>query len=155
MRKKIFYANVEKETLSNNNYRKVVFTGKSQQFVYMSLKPLDTIHMEVHPDHDQFIRIEKGTGIAIVDRIKYKLVDGIGIIIPAGSAHKIINSSNSVDLKLYSIYSPPEHPPNRVDKTNPDKSNIDTTMTNKDSKLKEKYLKYKEKYLKLKNQIKN
>ena len=113
----------------------------------MSLKPLDTIHMEVHPDHDQFIRIEKGNGIAIVDGIKYKLVDGIGLIIPAGTAHKIINSSNSADLKLYSIYSPPEHPSNRVDKTNPDKSN--TTKTN--TKLKEKYIKYKEKYLNLKN----
>ena len=152
MRKKIFYANVEKETLLNNNYRKVVFTGKSQQFVYMSLKPLDSIHMEVHPDHDQFIRIEKGIGKAIVDGIKYKLADGIGLIIPAGSAHKIINSSNSADLKLYSIYSPPEHPPNRVDKTNPDKSNKSTTKTN--SKLKEKYLKYKQKYLTIKNQMK-
>ena len=136
MRKKIFYADVEKETLLNKNYRKVVFTGKSQQFVYMSLKPLDSIHMEVHPDHDQFLRIEKGTGIAIVDGIKYKLADGIGIIIPAGATHQIINTSNSADLKLYSIYSPPEHDPNRVDKTNPDKSN--TTMTKKNSKLKDK-----------------
>ena len=154
MRKKIFYADVEKETLSNNNYRKVVFTGKSQQFVYMSLKPLDTIHMEVHPDHDQFLRIEKGTGVAIVDGIKYKLADGIGIIIPAGTAHKIINSSDSEDLKLYSIYSPPEHPPNHIDKTNPDKSKK-KSRTKTNSKLKEKYLKYKEKYLTLKNQIIN
>ena len=149
MGKKIFYADIEKETLLNKNYSKVVFTGKSQQFVYMSLKPLDSIHMEVHPDHDQFIRIEKGIGLAIVDRKKYKLADGIGIIIPAGASHQIINTSNSADLKLYSIYSPPEHPPNRVDKTNPDKSNTSTTKIN--SKLKEKYIKYKEKYLSLKN----
>ena len=149
---KIFYANVEKETLSNKNYRKVVFTGKSQQFVYMSLKPLDTIHKETHPDHDQFIRIEKGIGKAIIDGIEYPLFDGIGLIIPAGTEHEIINLSNTEELKLYSIYSPPEHPPGRVDIINPDKSN--TTMTKKNSKLKDKYIKYKEKYLSLKNQMK-
>lgn len=143
---KIFYANVEKETLENKYYRNVVFTGKSQQFVYMSLKPSDTIHMEIHPDHDQFIRIEKGKGVAIVDGINYQLFDGIGLIIPAGSAHKIINSSNTEDLKLYSIYSPPEHPHGRIDKTNPEPEN--------NVNLKAKYLKYKEKYLTLKNKTK-
>ena len=138
----IFYENIEKKTLSNENYRDVAYTSKFQQFVYMSLKPLDTIHMETHPDHDQFIRIEKGRGVAIVNGIEYPLLDGIGLIIPAGSAHKIINLSNTEELKLYSIYSPPEHPPGHIDKTNPDKSN---------DNFNSKYLKYKEKYLTLKN----
>jgi len=133
----IFYANVEQETIANNNYRHVVFTGNNQQFVYMSIKPLDDIHMEVHKDHDQFIRIEKGEGIAILNSIEYKLYDGIGIIIPAGAQHQIINTSKINSLKLYTIYSPPEHKQGLVQESNPDKVNY-----------KEKYLKYKSKYLK-------
>ncbi len=132
----IFYEDVESNTKSNENYRKVVYTGK-MQFVYMSLKPLDDIHMEVHEDHDQFFRIESGNGKAIVNGSEYELKDGIGLIIPAGASHQIINSSNSEPLKLYSIYAPAEHPPNRLDISNPDK-------------LANKYLKYKNKYLKLK-----
>ncbi len=133
----VFYENIETNTIANTYYRKVVYTGK-MQFVYMSLKPLDTIHMEVHKDHDQFFRIEAGTGEAIVNGQTYKLNDGIGLIVPAGAKHKIINTSDTQDLKLYSIYTPPEHNPNRLDVDNPDR-------------LKHKYLKYKNKYLKLKN----
>ncbi len=132
----IFYEDVEANTKSNENYRKVVYTGK-MQFVYMSLKPLDDIHMEVHEDHDQFFRIESGNGKAIVNGSEYELKDGIGLIIPAGASHQIINTSNSEPLKLYSIYAPAEHPPNRLDVSNPDK-------------LANKYLKYKNKYLRLK-----
>ena len=132
----IFYEDVEANTKTNENYRKVVYTGK-MQFVYMSLKPLDDIHMEVHKDHDQFFRIESGNGKAIVNGSEYELKDGIGLIIPAGASHQIINTSNSEPLKLYSIYAPAEHPPNRLDVSNPDK-------------LANKYLKYKNKYLNLK-----
>ena len=132
----IFYEDIEKNTLENDNYRKVVYTGK-MQFVYMSLKPLDDIHMEVHEDHDQFFRIEAGTGEAIVNGKSYKLNDGIGLIVPAGAKHQIKNISENEDLKLYSIYTPPEHKPNRLDVSNPDK-------------LANKYLKYKNKYLRLK-----
>jgi mannose-6-phosphate isomerase-like protein (cupin superfamily) len=132
----IFYEDIEVNTKTNENYRKVVYTGK-MQFVYMSLKPLDDIHMEVHEDHDQFFRIESGIGKAIVNGSEYELKDGIGLIIPAGASHQIINTSNSEPLKLYSIYAPAEHPPNRLDVSNPDK-------------LANKYLKYKNKYLNLK-----
>ncbi len=133
----IFYEDIEKNTLENNSYRKVVYTGK-MQFVYMSIKPLDDIHMETHDDHDQFFRIEDGIGKAIVGDKEYELKDGIGLIVPAGVSHHIINISDKESLKLYSIYSPPEHPPGRLDISNPDK-------------MIKKYIKYKNKYLKLKN----
>ncbi len=138
--KDIFFENIEKNTLSNNNYRKVVYTGK-MQFVYMSLKPLDDIHLEVHHGHDQFFRIEAGKGKAIINGKNYELEDGIGFIVPAGTPHQIINTSQDTELKLYSIYCPPEHPPNRLDETNPDKN---TQL---------KYVKYKNKYLNLKKNI--
>jgi mannose-6-phosphate isomerase-like protein (cupin superfamily) len=140
--KVIFYENIEKNTITNNNYRKVVYTGK-MQFVYMSLKPLDDIHMEIHKEHDQFFRIEAGKGEAIINGQKYDLEDGIGFIISAGTPHQIINTSIDKDLKLYSIYCPPEHPPNRLDVNNPEKN------------LESKYTKYKNKYLKLKNLLNN
>lgn len=118
-----FYENVEKNTIKNKAYRNVVYTGKKQQFVYMTIKPLDDIHMEVHKSTDQYIRIEKGTGIAIINNKKYKLYDGIGLIIPAGTKHQIKNTSKTVELKLYSIYSPPEHKPKLKQMCNPDKKN--------------------------------
>ena len=130
----IFYENIETTTIENTAYRKVVYTGK-MQFVYMNIKPLDDIHKEIHEDHDQFIRIEEGEGEAIIDGKSYKLFDGIGLIIPAGKEHQIINTSKDKELKLYSIYSPPEHKDKLVQEENPDK-------------YKMKYLKYKNKYLK-------
>ncbi len=136
---KVFYQNVEEETIKNQDYRRVVYTGKLQ-FVYMSINPQDNIHLETHPDHDQFFRIEQGEGIAKINGEEFKLYDGIGLVIPAGARHEIMNTSNTDNLKLYTIYSPPEHPPNRINTTNPDK-------------LKQKYFKYKQKYLKLKNKI--
>jgi mannose-6-phosphate isomerase-like protein (cupin superfamily) len=156
---KIFYENIEANTLQNEAYRKVVYTGKSMQFVYMSLQPLDDIHMEIHQDHEQFIRIESGEGKAIIDSIEYKLFDGIGFIIPQGIKHQIINTSSTNKLKLYTIYSPPEHPPNRIQLNNPDKINnrneklneINNEKLNENEKLNKKYLKYKSKYLSLKN----
>ncbi len=137
MNSKVFYENIETNTIENTNYRKVVYTGK-MQFVYMSLKPLDSIKLETHQDHDQFFRIEAGKGQAIVNGNTYELFDGIGLIVPAGAQHQILNTSETEDLKLYSIYSPHEHPPTRLDVNNPDK-------------LKQKYFKYKQKYLEIKN----
>ena len=136
----IFYEDIETKTQENTAYRKVVYTGK-QQFVYMSIKPLDDIHKEVHNEHDQFIRIEDGEGTAIINDKTYKLYDGIGLIIPAGATHQIINTSKDKDLKLYTIYSPPEHKSNTLQINNPDKE------------YKNKYLKYKNKYLRLKQTI--
>ncbi len=145
--KPIFYENIERETIKNKFYRKVVYTGK-MQFVYMSIKPKDDIHMEVHDDHDQFFRIESGEGEALINNQKYKLSDGIGFIVPAGAEHKITNTSKNQDLKLYSIYSPPEHPPNRLDINNPDKLN--NVLTQSSGNYYSKYLKYKNKYLETK-----
>ena len=135
MSEKPFYANLEEITLCNDSYRKVLYTGKNQQFVLMSIKPLDDIHLETHPETDQFIRIEKGKGVAIIDKKIYDLHDGIGLIIPAGAKHQIKNTSENEHLKLYTIYSPPEHKDKLEQINNPDKF---------------KYLKYKTKYLELK-----
>jgi mannose-6-phosphate isomerase-like protein (cupin superfamily) len=116
----IFHLNIEKETLNNKNYRKVLFTTKYMQIVIMALKPSDYIPMEIHENHDQFIRIEKGNGLAIIDGKKYILFDGISIIIPSGQSHKIINTCKNNYLKLYTIYSPPEHENNTIQKNNPE-----------------------------------
>ena len=152
---KIFYENIDDKTLENNLYREVLYTSKNQQFVVMSINPNDNIKMEVHKDHDQFIKIDKGMGIAIVDGTEYKLFEGIGIIIPAGTKHEIINSGIE-KLKLYTIYSPPEHDNGEKDVNNPDKSinklKESETDLNK-SDYKDNYLKYKNKYLKKKYQI--
>jgi len=104
-----FNANIEKETLENNNFRKVLYTGKHSQLVLMSLKPQEEIGMEVHADNDQFFRFEKGEGKCIIDGNEYALTDGSVIVVPAGAEHNIINVSETEDLKLYTIYSPAHH----------------------------------------------
>ena len=104
-----FNANIEKDTLENSNFRKVLYTGKHSQLVLMSLKPNEEIGMEVHSDNDQFFRFEKGEGKCIIDGNEYALSDGSVIVVPAGAEHNIINVSDSDDLKLYTIYSPAHH----------------------------------------------
>ena len=104
-----FNANIEKETLENNNFRKVLYTGKHSQLVLMSLKPQEEIGMEVHLDNDQFFRFEKGEGKCIIDGNEYALKDGSAIVVPSGAQHNIINISETQDLKLYTIYSPAHH----------------------------------------------
>lgn len=104
-----FNANIEKETLENSNFRKVLYTGKHSQLVLMSLKPLEEIGLEVHTDNDQFFRFEKGTGKCIIDGNEYDIADGSAIVVPAGAQHNIINVSETDDLKLYTIYSPAHH----------------------------------------------
>lgn len=113
--------NLENSTIKNTNYRKVIYTGKNMQLVLMSLKPNDFIHSEMHRKTDQFIRVESGKCDVIINNKHNLLKDGHAIIIPAGSQHKVINKSKTKSLKLYTIYSPPEHPANRLDKINPDK----------------------------------
>lgn len=140
---KPFYANIENDTICNTFYRKVLYTSKYEQFVLMSIKPNDDIHMEVHKDHDQFIKIEKGTGEAIINNITYKLFDGIGLIIPAGFKHQIKNTNPNEHLKLFTIYSPPEHEDKLIQENNPDK----LIHENNPDKYKNKYLKYKYKYM--------
>lgn len=104
-----FYINIEKETLENNNFRKVLYTGKNSQLVLMSLKPKEEIGMEIHPDNDQFFRFEKGEGRVIIDGNEYLVKDGDAIVVPAGAEHNVINISETEELKLYTIYSPPHH----------------------------------------------
>ena len=108
-----FSANIEKSTVENDKFRKVLYTGKHCQLVLMCLKPKEEIGMEVHADNDQFFRFEKGEGKVTIDSSEYKVKDGSGIIVPAGSRHNVINTSRDSPLKLYTIYSPPEH----IDKT--------------------------------------
>jgi len=112
-----FNANIEKDTLANNNFRKVVYTAKHCQLVLMSLKPLEEIGMEVHPDNDQFFRFEKGMGKVIIDGNEYDIKDGSAIVVPAGSQHNVINVSKTDELKLYTIYSPAHHKDGTVHET--------------------------------------
>ncbi|MCX6793091.1 MAG: cupin domain-containing protein [Candidatus Falkowbacteria bacterium] len=104
-----YFAPIEKETIENTNFRKVVYTAKHCQLVLMSLKPNEEIGMEVHSDNDQFFRFEKGTGKVIIDGNEYEVMDGSAIIVPAGAQHNVINASATDDLKLYTIYSPAHH----------------------------------------------
>ncbi|MDD4901097.1 MAG: cupin domain-containing protein [Patescibacteria group bacterium] len=104
-----YVANIEKDSLANNDFRHVLYTAKHSQLVLMSLKPNEDIGMEVHPDNDQFFRVEKGTGKCIIDGNEYKLEDGSAVVVPAGAKHNIINASSTEALKLYTIYSPAHH----------------------------------------------
>lgn len=104
-----YVANIEKDTLENNNFRKVLYTGKHSQLVLMSLAPKEEIGMEVHSDNDQFFRFEKGQGKCIIDGNEYELRDGVAVVVPAGAQHNIINTSDTDELKLYTIYSPAHH----------------------------------------------
>ena len=104
-----YSTNIEKDTLANTNFRKVLYTGKHSQLVLMSLKPKEEIGMEVHPDNDQFFRLEKGQLECVVNETKYNLSDGDVLVVPAGANHNIINTSEGEEAKLYTIYSPPHH----------------------------------------------
>jgi len=104
-----FCSNIEKDTLENNNFRKVLYTGKYSQLVLMTLQPNEEIGMEIHADNDQFFRIEKGTGKVIIDGNEYEIKDGFAVIVPAGAKHNVINTSKTKELKLYTIYSPAHH----------------------------------------------
>ena len=113
----IFITNIEKDTTQNKFYRKVVYTTDRQQIVLMSIKPKEDVEFEIHPENDQFIRIEKGSGVLYVGpkkESKYELTDGVATIIPAGTWHQIVNTSSTDDLKLYTLYSPPHHPRDEV-----------------------------------------
>lgn len=120
-----YAVNIEKATLQNTNYRTTLWTGDNLQVTLMSINPGEDIGLEIHPDVDQFIRIEEGRGIVRIgdrkDKVDYqrKVYDNIAIMIPAGKWHNIINTGN-IPLKLYSIYAPPEHPHGTIHKTKAD-----------------------------------
>ncbi len=100
---------VEKETKKNTDFRRVLYTGKHSQLVLMSLEPGEEIGEETHEDVDQFFRFEKGEGKVIIDGIEHLVRDGYAVIVPAGARHNVVNTSKRAKLKLYTIYSPPEH----------------------------------------------
>jgi len=108
-----YNTNIEKETLKNTDFRRVLYTGKHSQLVLMSLGPGEEIGGEVHKTVDQFFRFEKGEGVVEIDGVKHKIKDGSAVIVPSGAWHNVINTSKTKELKLYTIYSPPEH----IDKT--------------------------------------
>lgn len=112
-----YHTNIEKKSLENKNFREVLFTGPHSQLVVMALKVGEDIGMERHEDVDQFIRVEAGQGKAILDGNEYALSDGSAVVIPAGTEHNIVNTSSTEPLKLYTIYTPPEHPDGTVHKT--------------------------------------
>ena len=107
--KKGYTSNIEQLTIENASFRKVLYTGAHMQLVLMSLRPHEDIGMEVHTENDQFFRVESGTGKCVINGNEYALEDGVAIIVPSGAEHNVINTSDSEDLKLYTIYSPAHH----------------------------------------------
>lgn len=115
-----FVGNIEEKSLQNDYFREVLFTGQHSQLVVMSLNPNEEIGMEVHEIVDQFIRVEQGTGKAILNGEEYIISDGFAIIVPAGTQHNIINTSSENKLKLYTVYSPAHHKDKTIHKTKQD-----------------------------------
>ena len=115
-----YSGNIEKQTLNNNYFRQVLFTGRHAQLVVMCLQPGEEIGNEVHPKVDQFFRIEQGEAKFILNEKEAHVVrDGEAVIVPAGTFHNVINTGKK-QLKLYTIYSPPNHPDGTVHKTKAD-----------------------------------
>lgn len=112
-----FSTNLEKATLENNYFRKVIFTAPHSQLVLMCLQTSEDIGMETHDENDQFFRVEKGQGKAVIGGEEFDLEDGSCVVIPAGTEHNIINVSDTEQLKLYTIYSPAHHPDGRLNVT--------------------------------------
>jgi mannose-6-phosphate isomerase-like protein (cupin superfamily) len=109
---------MEKKTLANNYFRQVLFTGKYTQLVVMCLQPGEEIGNEVHKKVDQFFRIEQGKAIFIFKgKEKHLVKNGDAVIVPAGTFHNVINASKTAKLKLYTLYSPPNHPDKTIHKT--------------------------------------
>ena len=111
-----YIANIEEKTLNNDFFRQVLFTGPKSQLVVMALQPGEDIGAEIHEEHDQFIRIESGSGKVILDGEETKVGDDYAVVIPAGAEHNLINTGTET-MKLYTIYSPPEHADGTVHKT--------------------------------------
>ena len=112
-----YLTNIERDTLENGDYRRVLFTGSHTQLVLMTLQPGEEIGREVHHGHDQFIRVEAGTGVVLLDGREHPLAAGSAVVIPSGVDHNVINRSSDTPLRLYTLYSPPEHPDGTVQRT--------------------------------------
>jgi len=116
-----YVGSIERATLNNPFFRQVLFTGKHSQLVVMCLQPGEDIGDEVHHDTDQFFRLEEGEAKFVFEETEEHFVgNGDAVVVPAGTHHNVINNSNSKSLRLYTIYSPPNHPPGTVHKTKAD-----------------------------------
>lgn len=115
-----YVTNIEQATLENEDYRRVLFTGPNMQLVLMTLRPGEEIGLETHDEHDQFIRVEGGTGKVRLDNEEHELSDGVSVVIPAGTRHNVTNTSSTEPLRLYTLYSPPEHAQGTIHHTKAD-----------------------------------
>ncbi len=115
-----YTTDIERDTLANQDYRRVLYTGRNTQLVLMTLQPREEIGVETHEEHDQFIRIESGTGLAVLNGEEHPLSDGVAVVIPAGVEQNVINTSSDQPLRLYTLYSPPGHPDGTVHRTKAD-----------------------------------
>lgn len=115
-----FSTNIEEKTLENGYFRQVLYTAPHSQLVVMTLQPGEEIGLERHEHGDQFIRVESGEGEAVIDGTSHPLSDGVAVVIPAGSEHNVVNTSTSTPLRLYTLYSPPEHADGTVHRTKQD-----------------------------------
>jgi len=113
-----YITNIEKETLENTDYRRVLYTTRNTQLVLMNIQPGDEIGEEVH-QLDQFIRIEKGNAKVVIDGTETEVGDGFAIVVPQGARHNVINIDET-ELKLYTLYAPPAHKDGTIEKTKAD-----------------------------------
>jgi mannose-6-phosphate isomerase-like protein (cupin superfamily) len=126
-----FKSSIEKDTLKNENFRKVLYSGKHLQVVLMSLKPGEDIGLETHPDTDQFFRFEGGNGKCLINGNEYKVENGDAIVVPAGSEHNVINTDALKELKMYTIYGPPNHKDGLINVTKKDAEKNDVKFDGK------------------------
>ena len=109
-----YVVDIEQKTKENEHFREVLFTAPHQQLVVMTLQPGEEIGLERHEDGDQFLRVEEGEGEATLDGVRHLLRDSSVVVVPAGVEHNFVNTSSTTPLRLYTIYSPPEHPDGTV-----------------------------------------
>jgi len=113
-----YVGSIETQTLKNTYFRQVLFTGKHSQLVVMCLQAGEEIGKEMHPSVDQFFRVEQGeAGFVLGETEEHMAGDGDAVVVPAGTYHNVRNPSKTTLLKLYTIYSPPNHPDGTVHKT--------------------------------------
>lgn len=113
-----YVGSIEKATLDNSFFRRVLFTGKHSQLVVMCLQPGEDIGEEVHDKVDQFFRLEEGTAKFVFNETEEHVVkDGDAVVVPAGTRHNVVNTSSTSEVRLYTVYSPPNHPDGTVHKT--------------------------------------
>jgi mannose-6-phosphate isomerase-like protein (cupin superfamily) len=120
--KKGFKVNIEKETIANTDFRRVLYTGEKSQLVLMTLQPGEEIGLEVHEDNDQFFRFDAGVGKVTINEETYEVADGDAVIVPAGAEHNVVNLSETETLNLYTIYSPAHHKDQTVHTTKADET---------------------------------